>query len=565
MDKFFPELNKTDNKNDCFTWSLEAETGKEAEVDVGKRDQGTNSSDTQTPKEKIRFTIEYSKNNKGWETDSKALDAALSLWMSHLQTKTQKHQRMGTDVQYWRVIGDSSDNILERDLSWWIKDTLIEGILKDGAVPKTNEPNSGIEHSLLIGFQGLNEGFPKTKGSSAGSVKTLAVRRNGALAHSLAQHIFSAFMWGVAAKIPYDSLGSGEILQPEKFSEANIQDSWTSPSLQTGELAQVARAVERTGLCRLDEAYMSIIPPLSHLHKLPNEVMVNLATERVAKRHLDWDETPKIYLDILQYSIIDRPCRYSSSMIAAVIEILFSVSGPLLDKSDLEKLCKEAVVLKDELEKTLKKLEQIDQGAFLAELQFLYKKQSRDFALKRLLKEVVQSSKPVEKISSEYESAWWRLTENHSKVMGSECFTALKSLEKDIFGWTPLHYAVTTRKLEQIKESKSLPILADMAGRTPIHYAAQRESHLILQALLGTEKIQKEQGRDAANEVKREGMLPLHLATQSGNAMEIVKLLLQYTNEINLRDRWGRTALYLAAENGSIDTVMTVKFLLWPL
>lgn len=248
---------------------------------MGRRDQGTSSSDTQTPKEKIRFTIEYSKNNKGWKTDSKALDAALSLWMSHLQTKTQKHQRMGTEVQYWQVIGDSSDNILERDLSWWIKDTLIEEILlKDGAVPKTNEPNSGIEHPLLIGFQDLNEGSPKTKGSSAGSVKTLAVRRNGALVHSLAQDIFSAFMWGVAAKIPHDSLGSGEILQPEKLSEANIQDSWTSSTLQTRELAQVARAVERTGLCRLDEAYMSIIPLLSHLHKLPNEVMVNLATEK---------------------------------------------------------------------------------------------------------------------------------------------------------------------------------------------------------------------------------------------------------------------------------------------
>lgn len=178
-------------------------------------------------------------------------------------------------------------------------------------------------------------------------------------------------------------------------------------------------------------------------------------------------------------------------------------------------------------------------------------KQSRDFALKRLLKEVVQSSKPVEKIPPEHESAWWRPTDNHLKAMGSECFTALKSSEKDIFGWTPLHYAVTTGKLEQIKESKSLPILADMASRTPVHYAAQRESHLILQALLGTEKIQKEQGRDAANKAKREGMPPLHLTAQPGK----VKLLLQYTDEINLRDRWGRTALYLAAENGSIDIV----------
>ena len=126
------------------------------------------------------------------------------------------------------------------------------------------------------------------------------LHRNGALANSLAQHIFSAFMWGVAAKILPDSLGSGEILQSEKFSEVNIQDSWTSPSLQTRELAQVARAVEQTGSCRLDGADMSIIPPLSYLHLLPSEVMVNLAMERVAKSRLDWDEKSKIYLDILQ-------------------------------------------------------------------------------------------------------------------------------------------------------------------------------------------------------------------------------------------------------------------------
>ncbi|MCJ1342203.1 hypothetical protein MMC31_000383 [Peltigera leucophlebia] len=549
MDKFFPEPNKANDKNYCFTWSLEAETGEEAKIDVDENVQEKKFSDTQTPKEKIRFIVKYSENSKGWQTDSKVLDAALSLWMSHLQTKSQEHQRLGIDVQYWQIIGDSSNNILERDLSWWIKDTLIEEISKDGAVPKTNQPNGGMENPLFIGFQGLN------KGSSSDSIKTLAIRRNGTLANSLAQHVFSAFMWGVAAKTPHESLGSGEILQPEKFSEANIQDSWTSPRLQTRELAQVAQGVEQTGLCRLDEAYMSIIPPLSHLHKLPNEVMVTLATERVARRHLDWDETSKIYLDILQYSMMDRPCRYSCSLIAAVIEILSSISGPLLDKSDLEKMCKEAVALKDALEETLEKLEQINQGAFLAELQFLYKKQDRELVLERLLKEVIQSSKPVEKIPAEHESAWWCLTDNHFKAMESECFTALKSSEKDIFGWTPLHYAVITGNIEQIKESKSLPILADMAGRTPVHYAAQRKSHLVLQALLGTEKTPKEEGRNAANEVEREGMLPLHLAAQSGKVVEIVSLLLPYTDEINLRDKWGRTALYLAAENGSLDII----------
>lgn len=551
MDKFFPEPYKTDNTDNPFTWSLETETGEEAEINPDTRGQGTKSSDTQTPKGIIRFIVEYSKKNKEWKTDSKVLDAALSLCMSHLQTKTQ---RLGTEVQYWQVIGDSAVNTLERDLSWWIKDTFAEELLKDDAVLKIKEPNSGIESPLLIGFQGSNGGNPEKTSNSSDPVKILAIRRNGALANCLAQHIFSAFMWRVAAKIPHDSLGSGEILQPEKFSKVNIKGSWTSPNLQIRELAQVAQAVEQAGLCRSDEAYISIIPPLSNLHKLPNEVMISLATERIAKRRIDWAEISRIYLDILQYSIIDQPCRYSSSMIAAVMEFLSFVSGPLLDKSDLEKMCKEAVPLKKALKETLQKLEQIDQGAFHVELQFLYKKQGRDSLFKRLFKKVVQSSKQVEKIPPEHQSAWCRLTEDHLEAMGSNS-TALKSSEKDVFGWTPLHYAVTIGKQEQVKESKSLPILADMVGRTPVHYAAKCESHSVLQALLGTKNTQREQGRDAANEVEGKGMLPLHLAAQSGSAGEIVKLLLSYTNDINFRDKWGRTALYLAAENGSENIV----------
>lgn len=55
--------------------------------------------------------------------------------------------------------------------------------------------------------------------------------------------------------------------------------------------------------------------------------------------------------------------------------------------------------------------------------------------------------------------------------------------------------------------------------------------------------MQKEQGRDAANEVESEGMLPLHFAAQSGGAAEIVELLLPYTNFYQPQGQMGENAL----------------------
>lgn len=355
------------------------------------------------------------------------------------------------------------------------------------------------------------------------TISALAIQRSGALPNVLAQYLFSAFMWGLAAEITHDKIGLGRILQSEKFSEANIMESWTSPSLQTQELARFAQAVERTGLCSIDEAYLSIIPPLSCLQNLPNEVIVTLAREREANRRLDWDEISKIYLDILRHSVINKPCQYFSSIVAAAIEVLFLVSEPLLDKSDVGKICKEVVELKYALKMMLKRLG-TDEETFLKEIIFLYMKQSRDLDFERVLREVYNTPlrTPDYKIPIEHRSAWWRLTDDHFKSIESECSTGLKSSERDIFGWTPLHYAVTTGNQNLVIESRSLPILADMAGRTPVHYAAKCGDHKILENLLGMEIDKK---KDAANKIEREGMLPLHLAAQSGNAMGVVKLL----------------------------------------
>lgn len=142
MNQFFrPEANKNWN---TFTWSLKAQIGNDA----------TKPSDW--PEGKISFAIEYSEN--GWKADSSVFDAALSLWMSHMQRKsTPSHldwlrQRAGTEVQYLRVIGDNSNKIRERDLRWWVNDVLAEEIVKSDAA-FSNRHNFGS--MFVIGFQGL--------------------------------------------------------------------------------------------------------------------------------------------------------------------------------------------------------------------------------------------------------------------------------------------------------------------------------------------------------------------------------------------------------------------------
>ncbi|KAF2179585.1 hypothetical protein K469DRAFT_693951 [Zopfia rhizophila CBS 207.26] len=55
--------------------------------------------------------------------------------------------------------------------------------------------------------------------------KILAIFRNGAMPTVLAKHLFSAFMWVVAPKVPQERLGSARLLEGDRFSVARFQDS----------------------------------------------------------------------------------------------------------------------------------------------------------------------------------------------------------------------------------------------------------------------------------------------------------------------------------------------------
>lgn len=148
MNHFFPQ--KPDNNSKTFTWSLKAQIGNDTsgpELKLPKlKPLQLNSHmprHSDSPEGVINFAVEYTED--GWKANSTAFDAALSLWMSHLQTKQAPNhldwlrQRAGTEVRYWQVIGDNSDKILESDLRWWINDALAEEILRRDAAREVND------------------------------------------------------------------------------------------------------------------------------------------------------------------------------------------------------------------------------------------------------------------------------------------------------------------------------------------------------------------------------------------------------------------------------------------
>ena len=94
------------------------------------------------------------------------------------------------------------------------------------------------------------------------------------------------------------------------------------------------------------------------------------------------------------------------------------------------------------------------------------------------------------------------------------------------------------------------PNLADPAGNTPLHHAAQEDRRVILRLLL--------ENKGDPNYKNSEGATPLHVATQSPS-LRAAELLIKNGANPNAADNKGQTPMHLAALN---DQVAIVKLLL---
>ncbi|KAF8535428.1 hypothetical protein BDD12DRAFT_892990 [Trichophaea hybrida] len=326
----------------AFTWSLK--------VKIGDIDDNHG---------KIHFKVD--KNNGMWEMDATHIEAALSLWLSRIhetQDKSMKEES-GNDWlrkdkslkrKIMRLLGPGGSEALRRDIKWWVGDM----IYRDDKI-KSNEGNNVRQSSGFagpafrakslvntVGFVGVEPSYTRQADDKVDNETSghLTVVSNVSLESSLAQHVFSSFMWaivndGLAEKdddlVKKLDRDETEIVHGDLFL-MDDPETLLSLGLENKVLTGIANAIQKMGLVSLQEAYMCIIPPLSYSRKLPMEAIVKFIRQCRREDEMlgHWERVILVYIKLFQEcKTLGTPPSVFQKATAILIHLFMSVSNTL--------------------------------------------------------------------------------------------------------------------------------------------------------------------------------------------------------------------------------------------
>jgi hypothetical protein len=452
-------------------------------------------------KELVYLTVEKETTRAPWTANAAEIEALLSLWLFHVREierselhireleREKMRQKSGSgDEGDWLRLGQTSLQrqqiqflgpdvpSLRRDLRWWIPGGIgtvlraedISGIDSDSESTGTgndnaftvmdyhhvtgftkcsssSDPENGNAYALRYRSQDISldifeeESELPSHGQSAGSLARISETR---IETSLAQHVFTAFMWAVAQKV---STIDG-VTNTRQTDTSNNPSAWQTVKLDNSILSRIAQGVRNTGLGSLEDAYLCIIPPLSLANKLPVAAAVDSVLRSVQKREAagEWKEASVVYLELLRFSnqfggattSEGTPCPFSLKATAAVEEFCRTLGQLIIDFSDQLRDVKELEELKEDFEE---KLEHVDESVLQA-LLILYNRQQRQSGLIGRWPELAPF-----KTASDASPRHLGYTPLHDQISGPYEITEENRRylnQKDLFGWTPLHYAV---------------------------------------------------------------------------------------------------------------------------
>ncbi|CCX34876.1 Similar to hypothetical protein [Tuber melanosporum Mel28]; acc. no. XP_002841517 [Pyronema omphalodes CBS 100304] len=272
--------------------------------------------------EEIEFRA-HRKHGKNWKVDATEIEAAFSLWIFYihelrdiaLQERAAEEEALkGTgqgndwmqkdgelDRQVIRLLGVDDDGSLRRDIGWLMGNDIGLNTYPDRLLDRG--PKDGVKgfsgFSGPIGFLGL-ESEVKT-GTEETPKPVLTVNSEGSLEKLLAQHIFTAFMWAIATNDKSSLEDDTSIVSSNEF---RIEDPDTLLSLRIDNkvLTDMAKKIQGTGLCSLQEAYLCMVPPLSSAKKLPARAMVDFVRQQMKGPESlgQWENTVAMYLRMFQ-------------------------------------------------------------------------------------------------------------------------------------------------------------------------------------------------------------------------------------------------------------------------
>ena len=383
------------------------------------------------------------------------------------------------------------------------------------------------------------------------------------LESSLAQHIFSSFMWAITQHIPdeaFNKRDENSISHADLF-RADDPGTLLSLKLQNSTITGMANAIQKTGLGSLQEVYMCIIPSLSSFRKLPAGAVIEFVQRQMREHEMlgHWAMVAPGYIRLFQecksFGAGHHVCQTATAILIDVFRYICNTLE-LRESQERKDGIEELELQKRKISQELQ-LDQKPPGDFMQNFVQLISLQLRP--KQGLWKDFGLEPKPGNDDGHGYFShhpifsrvmkeSRWQMT-----GIGWEDLNA-----RDIFGWTPLHYATARGDENVVKaliKTGADSNARDLAEWTPLHYAICGDR---LGEKIGEEKLESiiwallQNGSDTGIR-GRDGIAPIHCAAAARNSS--ITALLQAGANPEIQDNSRKTPLHWAAFAGNIDGI----------
>ncbi|KAI8717145.1 hypothetical protein NCS52_00789300 [Fusarium sp. LHS14.1] len=420
----------------------------------------------------------------------------------------------------------------------------------------------GTRQRLFQNFAALSE--PERREKRRG---TLAIESNDSLEKLFAKDLLFSFLIS-AAKTRRKPLRT-KVTTRE--STARSYRDYTSKALVANELNLLATEFGHFGYGTEQEAWLSIIAPLSIAEKLPfPRPMIDLARERAGKTLLNYDLTTAtqvclaLWKQTQRFETSAREIRGwgTAFLVEQLRHLEYEIGRTALEGDSTAYHSKKAAA--DDVYEALRASGH--QQSFLAHLLGVYERQGRPLELegiKELAGLTLKRSFPD----------YFGITELHLKAMDPsddsfrDCDEEVwKSInERDVCDWTPLHYASATRNHKAVTillRRGADPNIQSLDGFTPVHYFCEGGYQINNTAALRDRWRLDARGLDGAT--------PVHVAARTGN-LDFIKSVNRWDRQFvwgedqgmglnfDLRDYQRRLPIHWAVMYGHEDVVKILK------